>query len=71
MGHLSQFGVVDEVGPVSVDEGAQSQAIFPTERRRRKREAHQRRRRNKEQQKRGKGKGMRVVMGVSNKNTDI
>lgn len=31
-GHLSQFGVVDEVGSVSVDEGAQSQAVLPTER---------------------------------------
>lgn len=30
-GHLSQFGVVNEVGSVSVDEGAQSQAILPTE----------------------------------------
>lgn len=30
-GHLSQFGVVDEVRSVSVDEGAQSQAVLPTE----------------------------------------
>lgn len=30
-GHLSQFGVVNEVRSVSVDEGAQSQAILPTE----------------------------------------
>lgn len=31
MGHLSQFGVVNEVGSVSVDEGTQGQAILPTE----------------------------------------
>lgn len=30
-GHLSQFGVVNEVRSVSVDEGAQSQAVLPTE----------------------------------------
>jgi len=35
-GNLSQFGVVDEVGSVSVDEGAQSQAVLPTERRRKR-----------------------------------
>lgn len=29
--HLSQFGVVNEVRSVSVDEGAQSQAVLPTE----------------------------------------
>lgn len=29
-GHLSQFGVVNEVGSVSVDEGTQSQAVLPT-----------------------------------------
>lgn len=30
-GHLSQFGVINEVGSVSVDESAQSQAVLPTE----------------------------------------
>lgn len=34
MGHLSQFGVVNEVGSVSVDEGTQGQAILPTEKKR-------------------------------------
>lgn len=29
--HLSQFGVVDEVRSVSVDEGTQGQAILPAE----------------------------------------
>lgn len=29
--HLPQFGVVDEVGSVSVDESTQSQAVLPTE----------------------------------------
>lgn len=28
--HLAQFGVVDEVRSVSVDEGTESQAILPT-----------------------------------------
>lgn len=36
MGHLSQFGVVNEVGSVSVDEGTQGQAILPTEKKKRK-----------------------------------
>lgn len=30
-GHLSQFGVINEVRSVSVDESAQSQAVLPTE----------------------------------------
>lgn len=29
--HLSQFGVVNQVGPVSVDESTQSQAVLPAE----------------------------------------
>lgn len=29
--HLPQFGVVNEVGSVSMDESTQSQAILPTE----------------------------------------
>lgn len=37
MGHLSQFGVVNEVGSVSVDEGTQGQAILPTEKKKKKR----------------------------------
>lgn len=30
-GYLSQFGVVNEVRSVSMDEGTQSQAVLPTE----------------------------------------
>lgn len=29
--HLSQFGVVNQVGSVSVDESTQSQAVLPAE----------------------------------------
>lgn len=38
MGHLSQFGVVNEVGSVSVDEGTQGQAILPTEKKKKRKE---------------------------------
>lgn len=37
--HLSQFGVVDEVRSVSVDEGTQGQAILPTEQHRAEKKA--------------------------------
>lgn len=33
-GHLVELGVVDEVGPVPVDEGAESQAVLPASPRR-------------------------------------
>lgn len=68
--HLSQFGVVNEVRSVSVNEGAQSQAVLPTEPRQQdKREETWIRKTGKGRERRSGGRIKRQKANVSSDKT--